>query len=171
MYSKILDLKQRLSNSLIYKYIKLNCDIYLGYILFYFYHLKNIKHNLWIFDSEQNIHLYLLEKPNGLQYFFVTINLFCFVILCVSVVQIVNSGRKWKGKLFTKILSLKSVTQFWIPKSKSSNWTNVENRYISSNWLYPSCFLNTLYKSLYHGFPFSLKWLPHLEKIKTCNFI
>ena len=37
---------------LMYKYVNLNSDIDLGYIIFWLYHLYIIKKMLWIFTSE-----------------------------------------------------------------------------------------------------------------------
>ena len=45
-----------------YKYVDLNSDIYLGYIIFCLYHLYIIKHVLLIFISEGHFNYSILVK-------------------------------------------------------------------------------------------------------------
>ena len=50
------------SMNLMYKYVELNSDIYLGYIIFCLKHVYMIKHNLRIFTSEGNLYFFGWEK-------------------------------------------------------------------------------------------------------------
>ena len=53
-------LKQTFSIIIMYKYVELNTDIYLGYIILCLKHLYTIKNDLWIFTSEWNLYFSLL---------------------------------------------------------------------------------------------------------------
>ena len=59
----------------------------------------------------------------------------------------------------SKIQLKTPVTQCWIPPTKSGNWINVGNGYMSRNGSYPYCYSDTLYESLHHGFTFYLTLL------------
>ena len=45
--------------NLMYKYVDLNSDIYLGYLILCLHHLYMIKHMLSIFTSEGHFYYYL----------------------------------------------------------------------------------------------------------------
>ena len=77
-----------------YKYVDLNSDIILEYIILCLYHIYNFKHMLWIFTSEGQFVLFLLWKPNCFQYSFVTINYFYFITINATLVQIFFSDKK-----------------------------------------------------------------------------
>ena len=49
------------------------------------------------------------------------------------------------------------ITQYWTPTRKYVNWINVGNGYMKKYGWHPYCYSNTLYESLHHGFPFSIK--------------
>ena len=155
-----------LSMNLVYKYVALNSDIYLGYIIFCLKHIYIIKHYFWIFNSEWNLYFLCWEKNNCFKYSLVTIHSFCFNIIHSTVVQIIPIDRKCKIKITVKIHLQTTVTQYYIPPRNSVNWINVGNGGMSSNvsFLYSS--LNNLYESLHHGFPSISNYsLPHFEKI------
>ena len=57
-----------------YKYVDMNTEIYLGYIIFCLIHINMIKQVFWIFTYEGNSYCSILVKHICFQYSFVTIH-------------------------------------------------------------------------------------------------
>ena len=62
-------------------------------------HVYIIKQMLWILLLEEIFNILCLGKPNGFQYYFVTINFFCFIMINATVVQIFFCERNCKRKI------------------------------------------------------------------------
>ena len=89
------------SMNLIYKYVYFYPNIYLGCIFFVFI-LSNTCYDFSVLNDTSFI--IFGEKPNFFQDSFVTNNFFCFIIINVTVVQIVFFERKCKRKTTVTII-------------------------------------------------------------------
>ena len=96
----------------------MNTDINLGYIIFCLKHLYIIKHHLWVFNYEQNIHCTLLGKIQGLSIILFNHSFIFFSIIIATVIQILTSGRERKINITVKNLLTNNCNTIIYPTKK-----------------------------------------------------